>query len=427
MNKYMQTDKRWGNLGYPKAPYCLRNCGCGEVSICNIIIETAKYKSATPKTILPYCKQYADPNGNGTYWSGIPKMMEHYGLTEVKEHATMKPLWTELAKGNRVAVFLMGSRPGGTKGVKWTSSGHFVCSVGYKYENGKHWVYVKDSYSNSKLRNGFIAYEDNMRNDVMKVWSGKLPAKEKPYVPTTPYTNGLPKGVVKYGTTGVDLKHLKTFLNWCINAGLHPENGKCAKKTVNAIKKFEEQYGLEVDGVFGAKCRKKAEEIIKKHSPCLLDEIIEACKTQAEWQKNYVYGWQPNPTIPKSKKKGTCVTYVACVLQRIGYLKSGECIWHNGKGKVSGATDDMTVIYPNKTVKAYKSKLKAGDVIIAGDKTSTEAGGDSHIFIINGKWKGDNPYIYDNRSANRVKEGKSPLHTYNGNRKIIAVVRLKEK
>lgn len=175
--KYMQTDSRWGGLGYPKSPYFIRNCGCGECAIANIIIEIDKYKNYTPATIQPYCKQYADPKGNGTYWSGIPAMMKHYGLTEVKDHATMKPLWDELAKGNRVAVYLMGSKKGGSKGVKWTSSGHFVCSVAYKYENGKHWVYVKDSYSNSTLRNGWITYEDNMRNDVLKVWSGKLPAK----------------------------------------------------------------------------------------------------------------------------------------------------------------------------------------------------------------------------------------------------------
>lgn len=177
--KYMQTDSRWGSLGYPKKPYYLKNCGCGEVAICNILIEMEQLKNYTPKSILPYCRQYADPHGNGTYWSGIPAMMRHYGLTEVQEHQTMKPLWDELAKGERVAVYLMGSRKGGSKGVKWTSSGHFVCSVAYKYENGKHWVYMKDSYSNSSLRNGWISYEDNMRNDVLKVWSGKLrPAPE---------------------------------------------------------------------------------------------------------------------------------------------------------------------------------------------------------------------------------------------------------
>ena len=175
MSNYKQYDTRWAKLGYPKKPWYIKECGCGEVAICNCITKIDKYKDYTPKTIQPYCKQYAAPNGDGTYWSGIPAMMKHYGMTEVKEHATMAPLWKELAKGNRVAVYLMGSRKGGSKGVHWTSCGHFVCSTAYKYENGKHMVYVKDSNSTSSLRNGWISYEENMRNDVLKVWSGKLP------------------------------------------------------------------------------------------------------------------------------------------------------------------------------------------------------------------------------------------------------------
>jgi len=175
--KFLQTASGWGGLGYPKKPWYIRNCGCGEVSIANIIIEMNQYKDYTPATIQPYCKQFAAPNGNGTYFSGIPKMMSHYGLTEVKEHATMSTLWTELAKGDRVAIYLMGSRKGGSKRVHWTSGGHFVCSVDYKYENGKHYVYVKDSYSNSSLRNKWISYEENMRGDVIRVWSGKLNSK----------------------------------------------------------------------------------------------------------------------------------------------------------------------------------------------------------------------------------------------------------
>ena len=46
--KYLQTDSKWGGLGYPKKPYYIRNCGCGEVSIANIIIEMQKYANYTP-------------------------------------------------------------------------------------------------------------------------------------------------------------------------------------------------------------------------------------------------------------------------------------------------------------------------------------------------------------------------------------------
>lgn len=231
MNKtnYKQYDTRWAKLGYPKKPWYIKNCGCGEVAICNSIIEIDAYKAQTPKTIQPYCKQYAAPNGDGTYFSGIPKMMEHYGMTEVKEHATMSPLWKELAKGNRVAIYLMGSRNGGSKGVHWTGSAHFVCSTGYKYENGKHWVYVKDSNSTSSLRNGWISYEDNMRGDVSRVWSGKLKATATKPTTITPKktVDEIAKEVIdgKWGNGDERVKKLKA-------AGYDPD---AVQKKVNEI------------------------------------------------------------------------------------------------------------------------------------------------------------------------------------------------
>ena len=160
-----------------------------------------------------------------------------------------------------------------------------------------------------------------------------------------------------------------------------------------------------------------------KPKPTIADKTLEACKTQAEWMKNYKYAWESSPTIAKSKKKGTCVTYVACVLQRVGILKSGEYIWHNGKGKVTHANSKMSVSYPSGTLKSLKKKLKAGDIVMAGSKSDTGSG--SHIFIVTGKWKGEDPYIWDNHSAERVKAGKGGAHTYSGSKKVIAVVRLK--
>ena len=241
---YKQYDTRWAKLGYPKSPYFIKDCGCGEVAICNVIIETSKYANETPKTIQPYCKQFAAPNGNGTYFSGIPKMMEHYGLTEVKEHQTMAELWKELKKGGRVAIYLMGNRKGGSKGVHWTSSAHFVCSVDYKEKNGKHYVYVKDSNSTSSLRNGFISYEENMRNDVSRVWSGKLPKAEPAPTPTKSIDE-IAKEVIdgKWGNGDERIAKLKA-------AGYDPE---AVQKRVNELLKTIDQLAQEViDGKWGS-------------------------------------------------------------------------------------------------------------------------------------------------------------------------------
>ena len=194
MNKtsYQQAEGNWAGLGYPKAPYYIRNCGCGEVAITNILIELNKYANYTPKTIQPYMKQFAEAHGNGTYHYGIPTALKHYGLTEVKEHATMAQLWKELEKGDRIAIYLMGSANGGSKKVHWTGSGHFVASVDYKTQGGKHYVYMKDSASKSSLRTGWITYEENIRGACLKVWTGKLPgAKASETVVSVPVPGAL--------------------------------------------------------------------------------------------------------------------------------------------------------------------------------------------------------------------------------------------
>ena len=157
--------------------------------------------------------------------------------------------------------------------------------------------------------------------------------------------------------------------------------------------------------------------------PTKADKIMIACKAQANWMKNYKYSWESNPTIAKSKKKGTCVTYVACVLQRLDYLKSGQYIWHDSKGKVTHANSKMSVMYPNRKIKSCRSILKPGDVIIAGSKNDVASG--SHIFIFTGKWSDGDPIIWDNHSCERVKKGKSGSHTYDGNKQVIAVIRMK--
>ena len=149
------------------------------------------------------------------------------------------------------------------------------------------------------------------------------------------------------------------------------------------------------------------------------NKILEACKEQAEHMKGASYGWQDDPTVENSAKRGSCVTYVACVLQRTGYLKSGKFVWHNKKGKVIGATSKMDVSYPGGKLKNLKDTLQPGDVVITGPKGSVNAGGSAHIFIVSGKWKGNKPYIWDEKSA------KKGLHTYSGNKKVIAVIRLK--
>lgn len=93
-----------------------------------------------------------------------------------------------------------------------------------------------------------------------------LSAQAAAYTPTTPYTGGLPSKTVRKGSKGTDVKHVQKFLNWCIKAGLAVD-GKCGSKTTSAIKKYQKQYKLKVDGVFGSQSKKKAQSIINAHKP----------------------------------------------------------------------------------------------------------------------------------------------------------------
>ena len=150
-----------------------------------------------------------------------------------------------------------------------------------------------------------------------------------------------------------------------------------------------------------------------------LADMMTACHDQAVWSRNSVYQWQNNPTVAKSQYKETCVTYNACVLQRLGVLASGKYIWHNKEGKVTGPTSGMKIVYPNgQTLHQIKNDLQPGDIIMDGDKTDLNLG--SHIFIITGQWSGNNPYVWDNHSAQQNLMD----YVYTRNRPVIAVVRL---
>lgn len=179
------------------------------------------------------------------------------------------------------------------------------------------------------------------------------------------------------------------------------------------------QYTSEgrVNGIDGDVCMDKCYRAYWE-KPTIVERELEACKVQADWMKNAKYEYEKNPTVPKSKYKGTCVTYESCVLQRIGLIPSGQSLWHDENGKVYGANSNFTVIYPkNKTLSQLKNELKAGDIVMDG----SGVGSGSHVFILTGKWNGNKPVIWDNWSGQKSKGA----YTYDRDRHVIAIVRPK--
>lgn len=200
------------------------------------------------------------------------------------------------------------------------------------------------------------------------------------------------------------------------------QDGIIGEQTVKA---WQKKIGVASDGIFGVNSMKAWQKYLNEHDKAdypketLIDKELAACKTQADWMKNAKYEYERNPTVPKSKYKGTCVTYVACVLQRIGILSGGQNIWHDEKGRVYGVNSKMTLTYTNKTLSQLKGTLKAGDIILDGDKYDTGSG--SHIFILTGRWSGNQPIIWDNWSGQKSKGA----YIYTRNRSVFAIVRLK--
>lgn len=196
------------------------------------------------------------------------------------------------------------------------------------------------------------------------------------------------------------------------------------KSLANAKQKCDEYPGYSVYDYSG-----KAVYTSKKKDS-VTDKILAACQTQSKWMKNYTYNWDKwNPrNIERSAKYGTCVTFVACVLQRIGVLKSGEYVWHNGSGygtgKVTGTvTSRMHVTYMgNKSLASLIKQLQAGDIILVDDNRSGHKGSGGHIFILTGAYTSSgNPMIWDNNTA---KHGCKAI-SYNKNRKVLARIRIK--
>lgn len=109
-----------------------------------------------------------------------------------------------------------------------------------------------------------------------------------------------------------------------------------------------------------------------------LQKWYDAMKKQYEWSKNQIYAWVEGPTVANSKKKGTCITFPAVSLQRIGLLsKGGYFYYHPTKKRISGNRasyvkkhpEIFKLSYPNKTIATLwkAGKIKKGDIVGFGN------------------------------------------------------------
>lgn len=286
---YDQYDSRWSSKNY-NVSSSMGTAGCGPTACANILHNVDA--SITPVTTMKFMQKngYAIRN-NGTAHAGIPACLRHFGAQNVSQpnvSQSMTKVWELLSKGY-VAVFLM--EAGKRGGITWTTSGHFIAIVGYKYKNKKHYVKVQDS--GGRKHDGWYCYETQMRGLIPKVWTCRAVPKEIKTVPlpTGGYNGDIPQPTLQYGSTGAGTKLLQMFLNWYGNFGLKAD-GDFGAKTAEAFLIFQKTEGLTTDCIYGAKSYNTAKKYKVSATP-KADAIVDSAKKIA-WPlgtptKKYAY------------------------------------------------------------------------------------------------------------------------------------------
>lgn len=236
------------------------------------------------------------------------------------------------------------------------------------------------------------------------------------YKPTTPYTGGLPSGKVKRGSKGTDVKRTQKFLNWCIAAGLSVD-GKCGKHTVSAIKKYQKQYKLKVDGVFGSQSKKKAKSIIAKYAPAPTpaptpapapaptaptrrDTLLATAASLIGSAKSPTAAYKAALKKAYPSKKGwgaaaragrSCDVFVGTVMRTSG--QSANCPRGLKEQYKFKPTNFTRHVYHNVTP---KSVSQTGDVVIYKKKGG---GGHACIRTASGIYQANNPKYYPHYTA----------------------------
>lgn len=256
---YKQADSRWGKKNY-NGSSTMATAGCGSTA-CAMIAYGIDGKT-TPLDTMKYMQShgYAIRN-NGTAWNGIPACLKAYGLQNVQDVPNMTKCWELMSQGY-VGVFLF--RKGSRGGITWTTSGHYIAVTDYKVQNGKHYIYTRDS--GGRNHTGWYCYETQMQGLLPKIWLGSMP-KAAPKPASTPaqstsgkiYTGAFPTKTIKKGSKGTQVTRWQNFLKW-MGYDLKAD-GKFGSITTTKTKAAQKKFGFtgkDIDGIVGPKTIKKA-------------------------------------------------------------------------------------------------------------------------------------------------------------------------
>ena len=321
---YKQADSRWGKKNY-NGSSTMATAGCGPTA-CAMIAYGVDGKT-TPLDTMKYMQShgYAIRN-NGTAWNGIPNCLKAFGVQNVQEVTNMAKCFELMSKGY-VGVFLF--RKGSRSGITWTSSGHYIAVTDYKVQNGKHYIYTRDS--GGRNHTGWYAYETTMKGLIPKIWLGYVKPMSKP---TGKYNGTIPQPTIKSGSKGDGVRALQMFLNWYGNFGLKVD-GICGSGTASAIQRFQTTEGIAADCIYGKNSQAKANAY--KAPPSV----------------SVYTGAFPDLVVHSGQK-------IAYTARDLAYAKgTAKSKYTYGKGKAKTSfTAAINKVYPNR--KSWSKQCQAG-------------------------------------------------------------------
>ena len=367
---YDQYDSRWGGKNY-NGSSTVSSAGCGPVSCANILHNVDP--AITPIQTIKFMQThgYAIRN-NGTAHAGIPACLTHFGAKNVSQpnvSESMSKVWELMGKGY-VAIFLM--KNGSRGGITWTSSGHYIAVIGYKYKDKKHYVKVEDC--GGRKHDGWYCYETQMRGLIPKVWTCLAKPKEiKPVpLPTGAYNGDIAQPTLKYGSTGSNVKLLQMFLNWYGNFGLKAD-GQFGEKTSEALLRFQKTEGLATDAIYGSKSYAAAKKYKTSSTPHA-DAIVESAKKIA-WplgtptkKYDYDHGAPTSACKTAMKKRGfkSKIDWSDCgkFLDTLNYMAlkvKTKMLPSNPKTAFSKTHKGLVLVHNGGSI--TRKELKAGDEV----------------------------------------------------------------
>lgn len=409
---FRQYDGPWAKKPYPTKGCTVSGAGCGLVALTHIAIEQEDKKNWTPETLRPYMLKHGYAiSGQGTTWNGMTQTLHYLGYKNVcyiTEATPMKDAFAELNKGNRIGIILFyGGYSKRYKkwyrtpdGTVWTASGHYIMFGNYKYENGKHWFYLKDS--GGRKHDGWYSYESSMKGCVGQMW-----IVERTGVQTTS-----PKATTSDGKLVVDgiggaatVKALQKVLGVTVDGIISSQNKNLKKfypalKSVSfsdnpkgsaTIKMLQKNLGISTDGILG----KTTVTIIQKMLGVKQDGILGAATMKALQkylnEHDKIIPPTPTPTpAPTVKTQGDKIADTAkSYIGKVKYVKGGTSLktgcdctgFVQAIHRLHGIKLEVRKTW-GKSVGKDISKAKRGDVIFYNKNGSLR-----HMAIYNGNGK----------------------------------------